>query len=123
MTAKAFENAITLTIVLGGSTNAVLHLLAIAKAVGVSLNMDDFQRISDKTPMLADFRPSGKYLMEDLQKIGGTPAVMKILLDAGRLHGDCLTVTGKTMAENREEVPGHSEGKAIVQQITQPTEQ
>src|SRR3546814_8339324 len=92
MTAKAFENAITLTIVLGGSTNAVLHLLAIAKAVGVSLNMDDFQRISDKTPMLADFRPSGKYLMEDLQKIGGTPAVMKFLLDEGMLHGDCLTV-------------------------------
>src|SRR5690606_35986253 len=120
MTAKAFENAITLTIVLGGSTNAVLHLIAIAKAVGVDLSIGDFQRISDKTPMLADFRPSGKYLMEDLQQIGGTPAVMKFLLEEGMLHGDCLTVTGKTLAENLEEVPGLSEGQTIVHPLDNP---
>lgn len=120
MTAKAFENAITLTIVLGGSTNAVLHLIAIARAVGVDLNMDDFQRISDKTPLLADFRPSGKYLMEDLQKIGGTPAVMKFLLEEGMLHGDCLTVTGKTLAENLEEAPGLAPGQPIVHSLDTP---
>ena len=120
MTAKAFENAITLTIVLGGSTNAVLHLIAIAKAVGVNLNMDDFQRISDKTPLLADFRPSGKYLMEDLQKIGGTPAVMKYLLKEGMLHDDCLTVTGKTLAENLEKVPELTAGQPIVHAIDNP---
>lgn len=120
MTAKAFENAITLTIVLGGSTNAVLHLIAIAKAVGVNLGMDDFQRISDKTPLLADFRPSGKYLMEDLQKIGGTPAVMKFLLKEGMLHGDCLTVTGKTIAENLEEVEDLAPGQPIVHALDNP---
>ncbi len=100
MTFKAFENAITVVMVLGGSTNAVLHLIAMAKSVGVKLTQDDFQRISDKTPLIADLKPSGKYLMEALHKIGGVPAVMKYLLQKGFLHGDCITVTGKTIAEN-----------------------
>ena len=105
MTRKAFENAITLIIVLGGSTNAVLHLLAMARSVGVQLSIDDFQDFSNKVPVLADFKPSGRYLMEDLHKKGGIPAVMKYLLKKGLLHGDCLTVTGKTIAENLSEVP------------------
>jgi dihydroxy-acid dehydratase len=105
MTRKAFENAITVVIILGGSTNAVLHLIAMAKAIGVELTQDDFQKISDKTPVLADFKPSGKYLMEDLHQYGGVPAVMKYLLRKGLLHGDCLTVTGKTVAENLEAAP------------------
>ncbi|HMU47798.1 MAG TPA: dihydroxy-acid dehydratase [Chitinophagaceae bacterium] len=105
MTRKAFENAITLIMVLGGSTNAVLHLIAMAKSVGVKLSQDDFQEISDRTPMLADFKPSGKYLMQDLHEHGGVPAVMKYLLQNGLLHGDCLTVTGKTVAENLSGVP------------------
>jgi dihydroxy-acid dehydratase len=105
MTRKAFENAITLIMVLGGSTNAVLHLLAMAKSVGVTLSQDDFQRISDRTPVLADFKPSGKYLMQDLHPFGGVPGVMKYLLQQGLLHGDCLTVTGKTIAENMADVP------------------
>ncbi|MGB8194729.1 MAG: dihydroxy-acid dehydratase [Chitinophagaceae bacterium] len=100
MTKKAFENAITAVIVLGGSTNAVIHLIAMAKSVDVSITQDDFQRISNKVPVLADFKPSGKYLMQDLHKHGGLPAVMKYLLQQGFLHGDCLTVTGKTIAEN-----------------------
>ena len=100
MTFKAFENAITVVMVLGGSTNAVLHLIAMAKSVGLQLNQEDFQRISDKTSLLADLKPSGKYLMEAVHKIGGVPAVMKYLLQKGYLHGDCLTVTGKTIAEN-----------------------
>lgn len=103
MTRQAFENAITVIMVLGGSTNAVLHLIAVAKSVGVQLSQDDFQTISDKIPVLADFKPSGKYLMEDLHQIGGVPAVMKYLLRKGLLHGDCLTVTGKTVAENLAE--------------------
>lgn len=97
---KSFENAVTLVMVLGGSTNAVLHLLAMARSVGVELTQDDFQRISDRTPVLADFKPSGKYLMQDLHPFGGVPAVMKYMLKQGMLHGDCLTVTGKTIAEN-----------------------
>ena len=105
MTRKAFENAITVVMVLGGSTNAVLHLIAIAKSVDVALSQDDFQKISDRIPVLADFKPSGKYLMEDLHKHGGVPAVMKYLLKNGLLHGDCLTVTGKTVAENLAGVP------------------
>lgn len=105
MTRKAFENAITVIMVLGGSTNAVLHLIAMARSVGVSITQDDFQIISDKTPVLADFKPSGKYLMQDLHKHGGVPAVMKYLLSQNMLHGDCLTVTGKTVSENLEEVP------------------
>jgi len=105
MTRKAFENAIAIIMVLGGSTNAVLHLIAMAKSVDVALNQDDFQIISDKIPVLADLKPSGKYLMEDLHNIGGVPAVMKYLLSKGMLHGDCMTVTGKTVAENLASVP------------------
>lgn len=105
MTRKAFENAITLIMVLGGSTNAVLHLIAMAKSVQVPLTPDDFQEISNKVPLLADFKPSGKYLMEDLHQHGGVPAVMKYLLGRKMLHGDCLTVTGKTIAKNLEDVP------------------
>ena len=105
MTRKAFENAITVIMILGGSTNAVLHMIAMAKSVEVSITQDDFQTISDQTPVLADFKPSGKYLMQDLHQYGGVPAVMKYLLKKGFLHGDCLTVTGKTLAENLENVP------------------
>jgi len=105
MTRKAFENAITVVMVLGGSTNAVLHLIAIAKSIGVKLTQDDFQEISNRIPVLADMKPSGKYMMEDLHKVGGVPAVMKYLLKLGWLHGDCLTVTGKTIAENMAGVP------------------
>lgn len=104
MTMKAFENAITLVMALGGSTNAVLHLIAMSRSVGLKVNQEDFQRISDSTPLIADLKPSGKYLMEDLHKIGGTPLVLKYLLDKGLLHGDCLTVTGKTIAENLKDV-------------------
>ena len=106
MTRKAFENAVTIIMVLGGSTNAVLHMIAMAKSVDVVFTQDDFQLISDKVPVLADLKPSGKYLMEDLHNIGGVPAVMKYLLKQGFLHGDCLTVTGKTVAENLAGVPG-----------------
>jgi len=105
MTRKAFENAITMVMVMGGSTNAVLHLLAMAKSVDVALTQDDFQAISDRVPVLADFKPSGKYLMQDLHQYGGVPSVMKYLLQKGLLHGDCLTVTGKTVAENVASVP------------------
>ncbi len=105
MTRKAFENAITMVMVMGGSTNAVLHLIAMAKSVDVNLTQDDFQAISDKVPVLADFKPSGKYLMQDLHQYGGVPAVTKYLLQKGLLHGDCLTVTGKTLAENVANVP------------------
>jgi len=104
MTRKAFENALRAIVILGGSTNAVLHFIAIGKAVGVDISQDDFQRMSDETPVLADFKPSGKYLMQDLQQYGGTPAVMRYLLDEGLLHGDCITVTGKTVAENLADV-------------------
>jgi len=105
MTRKAFENAITVIMVLGGSTNAVLHLIAMAKSVDVPLTQDDFQAISNKIPVLADFKPSGKYLMEDLHQYGGVPAVMKYLLSKGLLHGECITVTGKTVAENLADAP------------------
>ena len=105
MTRNAFENAITVIMVLGGSTNAVLHLIAMARSVGVPLEQDDFQTISDRIPVLADFKPSGKYLMQDLHQHGGIPAVMKYLLEKGWLHGDCLTVTGQTLAENLAAVP------------------
>ena len=100
MTFKAFENALTVVMALGGSTNAVIHLIAMARAAGVSLTQDDFQRISDRTPLIADLKPSGRYLMEQVHRIGGTPRVMRYLLDKGLLHGDCLTATGKTVAEN-----------------------
>lgn len=105
MTRKAFENAITVIMAMGGSTNAVLHMIAIAKSVQVPLSPDDFQEISNRVPLLADFKPSGQYLMEDLHKHGGVPAVMKYLLSKKMLHGDCLTVTGKTLAENLATVP------------------
>ncbi len=105
MTRKAFENAVAVIMVLGGSTNAVLHMIAMAKSVGVSFTQDDFQIISDKIPVLADFKPSGKYLMQDLHQYGGVPAVMKYMLAQGWLHGDCMTVTGKTIAENLANVP------------------
>ena len=91
---------------LGGSTNAVLHLIAMAKAADVKLTIDDFQRVSNRTPLLADMKPSGPWVMEDLWRVGGVPAVMKLLLEAGMLHGDCMTVTGKTVAENLRELPG-----------------
>lgn len=121
MTRKAFENAITVVMVLGGSTNAVLHLIAMARTAGIDLTIDDFQKISDKTPMLADFKPSGKYLMADLHNHGGLPAVMKYLLKKGLLHGDCLTVTGKTVAENLEGVPDLDfETQTIVQPLENP---
>ena len=105
MTKNAFLNAISITMVLGGSTNAVLHIIAIAKSVGINIDLNDFQKISDKTPFIANLKPSGDYLMEDLHKIGGTPGIMKIMLNEGFLYGDCLTVTGKTVKENLENVP------------------
>ena len=105
MTPKAFENAITIVMALGGSTNAVLHLIAMAKCVGLNLTQNDFQKISDKTPLIADLKPSGKYLMGELHRIGGTPIVMKYLLENGFLHGDCITVTGKSIAENLKDIP------------------
>ena len=105
MTRKAFENAVAVIMVLGGSTNAVLHMIAMAKSVGVQFTQDDFQTISDRTPVLADFKPSGKYLMQDLHQYGGVPAVMKYMLAQGWLHGECLTVTGKTIAENLAAAP------------------
>ena len=105
MTRKAFENAVSVIMVLGGSTNAVLHMIAMAKSVGVEFTIDDFQTISDRIPVLADLKPSGKYLMQDLHQYGGVPAVMKYMLSQGWLHGDCLTVTGKTIAENVASVP------------------
>lgn len=121
MTRKAFENAITIIMVLGGSTNAVLHMIAMAKSVGVEVTQDDFQTISDKVPVLADFKPSGKYLMQDLHPYGGVPAVMKYLLKEGLLHGDCLTVTGKTMAENLATVPDLDfDQQKIIKPISHP---
>ncbi|MEM8909197.1 MAG: dihydroxy-acid dehydratase, partial [Bacteroidota bacterium] len=120
LTRKAFENAITMITVLGGSTNAVLHLIAMAKAVDVELSIDDFQRISDQTPFLADLKPSGKYVMEDLHQVGGVPAVAKLLLDAGYLHGDCLTVTGKTLAENLADVQSLPIGQDVIRPFDQP---
>ena len=121
MTRKAFENAITIIMVLGGSTNAVLHMIAMAKSVGVEVTQDDFQTISDKVPVLADFKPSGKYLMQDLHQYGGVPAVMKYLLKEGLLHGDCLTVTGKTMAENLATVPDLDfDQQKIIKPISHP---
>jgi dihydroxy-acid dehydratase len=121
MTKKAFENAITLIMIFGGSTNAVLHLIAMAKSVDVDVTLNDFQLISDKTPVLADFKPSGKYLMQELHAHGGVPAVMKYLLDKGLLHGDCLTVTGKTVAENlKDTVPVNFETQKIIYPLEKP---
>ncbi|MEX1122356.1 MAG: dihydroxy-acid dehydratase, partial [Balneolales bacterium] len=123
MTRKAFENAITIAVALGGSTNAVLHIIAMAKAVGVPLTIDDFQDISQRTPLLADLKPSGKYVMEDLNRVGGVPAVQKLLLEEGYLHGDCMTVTGKTLEENLEELPGLFEEQNIIHPVSDPIKQ
>ncbi len=120
MTRKAFENAIVVVMALGGSTNAVLHLIAMARAVDVPLTIDDFQVISDRVPYLADLKPSGKFVQEDLHSIGGTPAVMKYLLQEGLLHGDCMTVTGKTLAQNLAPLPGLKEGQTIVRPLSDP---
>lgn len=121
MTKNAFENAITLIMIFGGSTNAVLHLIAMAKSVDVVITQNDFQRISDKTPVLADFKPSGKFLMQELHTHGGVPAVMKYLLEVGMLHGDCMTVTGKTVAENLQDVtPINFETQKIIYSLETP---
>ncbi len=120
MTKKAFENAITVVIALGGSTNAALHLIAMAKAAGVKLSLKDFQDISDRTPYLADLKPSGKYVMEDLYEIGGVPAVQKLLLNEGLLDGNCITVTGKTLGENIESLEGLKEGQKIIFPLSNP---
>ncbi|MEK7262539.1 MAG: dihydroxy-acid dehydratase, partial [Pseudomonadota bacterium] len=120
MTRAAFENAMVIVIALGGSTNAVLHLIAMARAVGVSLTIDDFQKVSDRVPFLADLKPSGKYVMEDLHNVGGIPAVMKYLLDKKLLNGDCLTVTGKTIAENLKNLPGLKSGQSVFMPLEKP---
>ncbi|MGL4511465.1 MAG: dihydroxy-acid dehydratase [Lacipirellulaceae bacterium] len=120
MTRQAFENAMALIMAVGGSTNAVLHLLAMARSVGVELTIDDFQKTSDRVPFLADLKPSGKYVQEDLHKVGGTPAVLKLLLEAGLVDGDCMTVTGKTLAENLAELPGLTPGQDVVMPVDKP---
>lgn len=120
MTREAFENAMVLVTVLGGSTNAVLHLLAMARAVNVALTIDDFQAVSDRTPYLADLKPSGQYVMEDLHQIGGTPAVMKFLLENGLLNGDCLTVTGATIQDNLAKLPGLAAKQEIIAPLDKP---
>ena len=120
MTKEAFENAITVVIALGGSTNAVLHLLAMAHAIKVELNLADFERIGERVPVLADLRPSGHYMMSELVAIGGIQPLMKILLDAGLLHGDCLTVTGQTLAENLKKVAPYPSGQTIIRPLDQP---
>ena len=120
MTREAFENAMVVVTALGGSTNAVLHLIAIARSVNVLLTLDDFQRTSDRVPFLADFKPSGRYVMEDLHKVGGVPAVIRMLLEGGLLNGDCMTVTGKTLRENVKGVPGLAPGQEIVRPLSDP---
>lgn len=120
MTKKAFENAIRLIIVLGGSTNGVMHLIAMAKSVGVKLSLKDFTRLGKKTPFLADLKPSGQHVMEDLHKVGGIPAVMKLMLEEGYLHGDCLTVTGKTISENLKLVKGLKRGQKVIHPFSKP---
>ena len=120
VTKKSIENALRLISVLGGSTNAVLHFLAIAKAANINLTLNDFQSISDKTPFLADLKPSGKYLMKDLYKVGGIPAVLKFMLENKMLHGDCLTVTGKTLAENLSKTSSLTKGQNLIRPLDQP---
>jgi len=120
MTREAFENAIVIIMALGGSTNAVLHIIAMARAVDVDISIDDFQSVSDRIPFIADLKPSGKYVMEDLHNVGGTPAVMKYLLEKGMLNGDCLTCTGKTIAENLADLPALSEGQDVILPVEKP---
>lgn len=120
MTRDAFENAMVIITILGGSTNAVLHLIAMAHAVGITLTLEDFQRVSDRTPVLGNLKPSGNYLMEDLHRIGGLPVLMKYLLDKGLLHGDCLTVTGLTMAENLKDEPALSFEQDVIYPVEEP---
>ena len=120
VTKKSLDNALRLITVLGGSTNAVLHYLAIAKAANIVLTIDDFQRISDNTPFLADLKPSGKFLMEDLHRVGGVPALMKYMVEHGMLHGDCLTVTGKTIAENLETVQPLNDDQKVIRPVSNP---
>ncbi|HIA19758.1 MAG: dihydroxy-acid dehydratase [Pirellulaceae bacterium] len=120
MTRNAFENAMVVVMALGGSTNAVLHLIAMARSVEIDLTLDDFQSVSDRTPYLADLKPSGRYVQEDLHHIGGTPGVMKYLLEKGLLQGDCLTVTGQTLAENLASLPGLDEDQEIIQPVEKP---
>jgi dihydroxy-acid dehydratase len=120
MTRRAFENAMVIVMALGGSTNAVLHLIAMARAVGVPLTIDDFQTVSNRVPFLADLKPSGKYVMEDLHNVGGTPAVMKYLLEKDFIDGDCLTVTGKTIAENLAALPGLKAGQDVIMPLERP---
>ena len=120
MTREAFENAMVVIMALGGSTNAVLHLIAMARSVDVPLTLDDFQTISNRVPFIADLKPSGRFVQEDLHAVGGTPAVMKFLLDEGMLHGDCLTVTGQTLAENVAELPGLEAGQEVIRPLSDP---
>ncbi|TMM57125.1 dihydroxy-acid dehydratase [Maribacter algarum] len=120
VTRKSLENAIRLVTIMGGSTNAVLHFLAIARAADIKFTLEDFQHISDTTPFIADLKPSGKYLMEDVHRVGGIPAVLKYLLNNGLLHGDCLTVTGKTLAENLENVPDLEKGQDVIMPLDKP---
>ncbi len=120
MTREAFENAMVVVMALGGSTNAVLHLIAMASSVGVTLGIDDFQKVSDRTPYLADLKPSGGHVMEDVHRIGGTPAVLQFLLEQGALHGDCMTVTGRTLAENVADVPGLADGQRVIRPWNDP---
>ena len=120
MTREAFENAMVIVMALGGSTNAVLHLIAMARAVDVPLAIDDFQRVSDRVPFLADLKPSGQYVQEDLHNVGGTPAVIKLLLAEGLMTGDCMTVTGKTLAENVADLPGLSDGQDVIHAVGNP---
>jgi len=120
MTRRAFGNAIAVVTALGGSTNAVLHLIAMARAARVALGLDDFQEVSDRVPFLADLKPSGRYVMEDVHRAGGTPAVMKYLLEHGALDGGCITVTGRTLAENLAELPGLSEGQQVIRPWRDP---
>ncbi|MCH8083088.1 MAG: dihydroxy-acid dehydratase [Myxococcales bacterium] len=122
MTAAAFENAMVMVVALGGSTNAVLHLIAMAHAVDVRISIDDFQKVSDRVPYLADLKPSGQYVMEDLHDVGGTPAVMKYMLEKQALRGDCLTVTGKTLAENLADVPPLAGGQQVIRSWEDPVQ-
>src|SRR6185437_3301256 len=120
VTRQSFINAMRLTIVLGGSTNAVLHSIAMARAFDIDLSIDDWQRVSDETPLLSDFRPSGKYVMEDLHAVGGVPAVIKLLIEKGLIDGSQKTVTGRTLAENVRDLPSLKEGQQIVHSFSNP---